>query len=216
MLCTQLSRTFICRPFIGRCFVRLTTTDDKDVGRLGRSDPLERTQIYCAYSKTCNTIWLIMEQWVSNTDQQLTAYHMYPIGKNTYLSNAWLFRILMIKAVYSPEVNLSGSVVDSQWSRRARDTAATMLDHSRHRGESATKTVKFFAAHTVNCVICKNLTRIDWMLLNFTPVIQQNCHQPGRNFEKTFCAVDRLSCQLELSNLKPALANSEAILLLIS
>ena len=67
-----------------------------------------------------------------------------------------------------------------------------MLDHSRHRGESATKTVKFFAAHTVNCVICKNLTRIEWMLLNFTPVIQQNCHQPGRNFEKSFCAVDRL------------------------
>ena len=99
-------------------------------------------------------------------------------------------------------------------SRRARDTATTMLDHSRHRGESATKTVKFFAAHTVNCVICKNLSRIDWMLLNFTPVIQQNCHQPGRNFEKTFCAVDRLSCQLELSNPKPA--NSEAILLLIS
>ena len=81
MLCTQLSHTFICRPFIGRCFVRLTTTDDKDVGRLGRSDPLERTQIYCAYSKTCNTIWLIMEQWVSNTDQQLTAYHMYPLNK---------------------------------------------------------------------------------------------------------------------------------------
>ena len=177
MLCTQLSRTFICRPFIGRCFVRLTTTDDKDVGRLGRSDPpgggtrpenwwgcaagrwkldpkrsrkklnlgpkrsifvkigsfctpkdsfavggwekvpqkdrarscqsekrgskprhicithhtgstpppgsdpLERTQIYCAYSKTCSTIWLIMEQWVSNTDQQLTAYHMHPLNK---------------------------------------------------------------------------------------------------------------------------------------
>ena len=36
-------------------------------------------------------------------------------------------------------------------SRRARDTAA-MLDHSRHRGESATQTVKFFVAHTVNCV----------------------------------------------------------------
>ena len=84
-----------------------------------------------------------------------------------------------------------------------------MLDHSRHRGESATKTVKFFAAHTVNCVICKNLTRIEWMLLNFTPVIQQNCHQPVRNFEKLFCAVDRLSCQ----NPKPA--TSEAILFLI-
>ena len=97
----------------------------------------------------------------------------------------------------------------SDSSRRAHDTAATMLDHSRHRGESATKTVRFFAAHTVNCVICKNLTRIDWMLLNFTPVIQQNCHQPDRNFEKSFCAVDRLSCQ----NPKPA--NSEAILFLI-
>ena len=84
----------------------------------------------------------------------------------------------------------------SDSSRRARDTAATMLDHSRHRGESATKTVKFFATHTVNCVICKNLTRIEWMPLNFTPVIQQNCHQPGRNFEKSFCAVDM---QVELS-----------------
>ena len=86
--------------------------------------------------------------------------------------------------------------VDS--SRRAHDTAA-ILDHSRHRGEYATKTVKFFIAHTVNCVICNNHTIIDWMLLNFTPVIQQNCHQPGRKFEKSFCAVDRFSCQLELS-----------------
>ena len=35
-----------------------------------------------------------------------------------------------------------------------------MLDHSRHRGESATKTVKFFVAHTANCVICNNHTVI--------------------------------------------------------
>ena len=81
---------------------------------------------------------------------------------------------------------------------RARDTAA-MLHHSRHRGESATKTVKFFVAHTVNLVIWNDHTIIDWMLLNFTPVIQQNCHQPGQKFDKSFCAVDRLSCQLELS-----------------
>ena len=67
------------------------------------------------------------------------------------------------------------------------------------RGESATKTVKFFVPHTVNCVICNDHTIIDWMLLNFTPVIQQNCHQPGRKFEKSFCVVDRLTCQLELS-----------------
>ena len=73
------------------------------------------------------------------------------------------------------------------------------FDHSRHRGESATKIVKFFVAHTVNCVICNNHTGIDWMLLNFTPAIQQNCHQSGRKFEKPFCAVNRLSCQLELS-----------------
>ena len=64
---------------------------------------------------------------------------------------------------------------------------------------SATKTVKFFFAFAVNCVICNNHTIIDWMLLNFTPVIQQNCHQPGRKFEKSFCAVDRLSCQLDPS-----------------
>ena len=59
--------------------------------------------------------------------------------------------------------------------------------------------IKFFVAHTVNYVICNNYTRIDWVLLNFTPVIQQNYHQPGRKFEKLFCAVDRLSCQFELS-----------------
>ena len=76
-----------------------------------------------------------------------------------------------------------------------------MLDHPSHRGESATKTVKFFVVHTVNCVICNNHTIIDWMLLNFTPVIQQNCYQPGRKFEKSFCAVDRLSCQLCSCNL---------------
>ena len=94
--------------------------------------------------------------------------------------------------------------------RRARDTAATRLHHWRHRGESATKTIKFFVAHRVNYVICNNHTRIDWVLLNFTPVTQQNYHQPGRKFEKLFCAVDRLSCQ----NPKPA--NSEAILFVIS
>ena len=69
--------------------------------------------------------------------------------------------------------------------------------------------VKFLAPHTVNCVICKNLSRIEWMLLNFTPVIQQNCHQPGRNFEKSFCANDRLNCQ------NPRPGTSGAILFLI-
>ena len=98
--------------------------------------------------------------------------------------------------------------VDS--SRRARDTAA-MLDHSRHRGESATKTLKFFVEHTINCVICNNHTIIDWMLLNFTPVIQQNCLQPGRKFEKSFCAVDRLSCQLELSKSKTSQFRSDLV-----
>ena len=80
-------------------------------------------------------------------------------------------------------------------SRRARDTAATMLHHSRHRGESATKTIKFFVAHTVNYVICNNHTRIDWVQLNFTPVIEQNHHQPGRKFDKLFCAVDKIRNQ---------------------
>ena len=104
--------------------------------------------------------------------------------------------------------------VDS--SRSARHTAA-MVDHSRHRGESATKTVKFFVAHTVNCVICNNHTMIDWMLLNFTPIIQQNCHQPGRKFEKSFCAVDLLTgWAVNLSCQNPKPANSETILFLIS
>ena len=70
---------------------------------------------------------------------------------------------------------------------------------SRHRGESATKTVKFLVAHTINYVICNNHIRIHWVLLYFTPVIQQNYHQPGRKFDRSFCAVDRLSYQLELS-----------------
>ena len=84
-------------------------------------------------------------------------------------------------------------------SRRARDTAATMLKTSWWIGNKNFG-IKFFVAHTVNYVICNNHTRIDWVLLNFTPVIQQNYHQLGRKFEKLFCAVDRLSCQLELSN----------------
>ena len=84
-------------------------------------------------------------------------------------------------------------------SRRARDTAATMLHHSRQCSESALKTIKFFVAHTVIYVLCNNHTRIDRVLLNFTPAIKQNYHQPGRKLEKLFCAVDRLSCQLELS-----------------
>ena len=95
-------------------------------------------------------------------------------------------------------------------SRRARDTATTMLDHSKHCGEMATKTDKFFVAHTVNCVLCNYHTRIDWMLLNSTPVIQQNCHQPRWKFEKSFCTVGKLSCQ------NPNPANSELILILIS
>ena len=98
--------------------------------------------------------------------------------------------------------------VDS--SRRARDTAA-MRDHLRHRDELATKTVKFFVAHTVNCVICNNRTIIDWMLLNFTPVVQQNCHQLGRKFEKSFCVVDRLSCQLELSKSESSQFRSDLV-----
>ena len=101
-----------------------------------------------------------------------------------------------------------------EWLRlscRARDTAATMLHHSRHRGESATKTIKFFVAHAVNYVICNNHTRIDWVLLNFTPVIQQNYHQPGRKFEKLFCAVDRLSCQLELSKSETSQFRSDLV-----
>ena len=110
-----------------------------------------------------------------------------------------------------------------EWLRlslRARDTTATMLhseNHSRHRalstcrGESATKTIKFFVAHTVNYVICNNHTRIDWVLLNFTPVIQHTYRQPGRKFEKLFCAVDRLSCQLELSKSKTSQFRSDLV-----
>ena len=96
-------------------------------------------------------------------------------------------------------------------SRRARDTAATMLQYSRNRGESATKTIKFFVVHTVNYVICNNHTRIDWVLLNFTPVIQQNYHQPDRKFEKLFCAVERLSCQLELSKSETSQFRSDLV-----
>ena len=103
-------------------------------------------------------------------------------------------------------------------SRRARDTAATMLHHSRHRGESATKTIKFFVAHTENYIICNNHTKIDWVLLNFTPVIQQNYHQPGRKFEKfpgrsyfEQFRIDRLSCQLELSKSETSQFRSDLV-----
>ena len=98
--------------------------------------------------------------------------------------------------------------VDS-W-HRAHDMAA-MLDHSRHRGESTTKIVKFFVAHTVNCVICNNHTIIDWMLLNFTPVLQQNCHLPGRKFQKSFCAVNSLNFQLELSKSETSQFRSDLV-----
>ena len=101
-------------------------------------------------------------------------------------------------------------------SRRARDTAATMLHHSRHRGESATKTIKFFVAHTVNYVICNTHTRIDWVPLNFTPVIQQNYRKPGRKFEKLFCVVDRLSCQLELSKSETSQFRSDLVFYIVN
>ena len=67
------------------------------------------------------------------------------------------------------------------------------------------------SSHTINCIICNNHTIIDWMLLNFIPVIQQNCHQPGRKFEISFCAVDRLSCQLELSKSKTSQFRSDLV-----
>ena len=99
-----------------------------------------------------------------------------------------------------------------EWLRLSRDMAATMLHHSRHRGESATKTIKFFVAHTINYVICNYHTRIDWVLLNFTPGIQPNYRQPGRKFEKLFCAVDWLSCQLELSKSETSQFGSDLVL----
>ena len=60
-------------------------------------------------------------------------------------------------------------------------------------------------------IICNTHTRIDWVLLNFTPLIQQNYHQPGRKFEKLFCAVDRLSCQLELSKSETSQFRSDRV-----
>ena len=65
--------------------------------------------------------------------------------------------------------------------------------------------------HIVNCVICNDHTIIDWMLLKFTQVSQQNCRQPGRKFEKSFCAVDRLSCQLELSKSETSQFRSDLV-----
>ena len=49
------------------------------------------------------------------------------------------------------------------------------------------------------------------MLLNFTPVIQQNCHQPGRNFEKSFCAVDSRGWQVELSKSETSQFRSDLV-----
>ena len=93
----------------------------------------------------------------------------------------------------------------SESSRRARDTTATMLDHSRHRGESATKTVKFFAAHTVNCVICKNFTRIKCMLLishqSFSRTVTNRAETLRNHFAQLTGWAVNLSCQ----NPKPSL-----------
>ena len=88
-----------------------------------------------------------------------------------------------------------------------------VIDHLRHRGESATKTVKFFAAHTVNSVICNDHAIIDWMLLNFTQVIQQNCHL-AESLRNHFAQLTGWAVNLSCQNPKPA--NSEAILFLIS
>ena len=49
------------------------------------------------------------------------------------------------------------------------------------------------------------------MLLKFTQVIQQNCCQPGRKFKKSFCAVDRLRCQLELSKSETSQFRSDLV-----
>ena len=51
------------------------------------------------------------------------------------------------------------------------------------------------------------------MLLNVIPVIQQNCNQLGRKFEKSFCAINLLTgWAVNLSCQNPKPANLEAIL----
>ena len=66
-------------------------------------------------------------------------------------------------------------------------------------------------SNSLNYVICNNHIRSDWVLLYFTPVIQQNYHQPGRKFDKSFCAVDRLSYQLELSKSETSQFRSDLV-----
>ena len=102
----------------------------------------------------------------------------------------------------------------SDSSCRARDMEATMLDHLRHRGETATKTVKFFIAHSK--LYYMQLSYKNWLdALNFTSVVQQiltvtNRAESLRNHFVQLTQVELSSCQ------NPKTAHSEAILCLIS
>ena len=61
------------------------------------------------------------------------------------------------------------------------------------------------SSHTVNCVISNNHTIIDWMLLNFTPVIQQNVTNRAEGLRNHFAqltgwAVNRSTWAVKIRN----------------
>ena len=96
---------------------------------------------YCATIETRCTAWFDTPTGQRGIRKILFAFDFPILPWQRYIG----VRIIPCRCISIKKI----LCVDS--SRRARDTAA-MLDHSRHRGESATKTVKFFVAHTVNCV----------------------------------------------------------------
>ena len=162
----------------------------------------------CAIRETPRTsVPSVLAWWPVDTPTGHMGYEKYSIH---LIFTFYLNKDTSVLEFFPVVVFQSKKILRVDSSRRACNAAA-MLDHSRHCGESATKTVKFLVAHTVNYVICNNDTIIDWMLLNFTPVILQNCHQPGRKFEKSFCAVDRLSCQLKLSKSETSQFRSDRV-----
>ena len=90
---------------------------------------------------------------------------------------------------------------DSDSSRRARDTAATMLHHC-DTGLSASRrisNINCWLNHNAQSKLCyTQLSKNGWLNdVRSCVSIQQNCQELRRNFGESCCAVDRLSRKIE-------------------
>ena len=102
-------------------------------------------------------------------------------------------------------------------SRRARDTASTMLHHTGHRGEWATQTVDLTITHKANSVLCNYQRIVDRMTLDLVSVFSRtvkNCAETLGNHSAQLTTVDKLSCQAVNRNPDMWAENSDAISLL--